>query len=213
MSDHGVGRLATWALLTICVTQATDAYGDKILGFSLQSSGDTPPSVLTATATFQISGSQMLIDIDNTSSYDIAALYFNSDTTLTALAFDPSSTFDPAWSISGSGLTQNQSGDGFGKHNWEIDFGNGATFLDNGLTTLMLKMTGTTSEDTIATKSSWNPPGETSAIAVMKFQAGPGGDSDFGTGYLAPLPLTAGMGLGLFCCLAVAGVIRRRWAR
>jgi hypothetical protein len=165
------------------------AEASVMFSFSDVSSNETPPGVLTSTTTFTVSGSQLLIDVDNTSSYEIAQLYFNSDTTLTGLAFDESAAtdFNPSWSISGTGAFQTRTADGFGQFNWLIDFGS-TTRPGSGLTSLTLDMTGSTLESTIGSTLSSVPPGEIRALAAMKFESGPGGDGAFGA--VVPLPGT-----------------------
>jgi len=172
--------------LALCLVGPCPAQADTILQFSDVSSDETLASVLTAIVTFEVSGNQLLIDIDNQSNYQIAQLYFNTDDTLTGLVF--SNSPNPEWAISGTGEFQGEQADGFGLFNWLIDFGSGDSRLGASppTTSLTLDMTGTTSEATIGSKWSTIPPGEIQALAAMKFEAGPAGDSAFGA--VVPIP-------------------------
>lgn len=158
------------------------------LQYSQFSSDSTPASVLTATATFTVSGSQLTIAINNTSQYLIADLYFNTDTTLTGLAFNTSGATNSNWGISGTGASQSIGADGMGRYNFRITFGSGSSRLAAGTTTLVLDMTGTTTEATIGSKLSTIPPGTVRTLSVLKFEAGPGGDSAFGGSLTSPIP-------------------------
>jgi hypothetical protein len=169
------------ALAALLMLAAGQARASVTLRFSDYSSDSTPISAIPAEVTFTVSGSQLLIDINNLSSYGIRSLYFNTDTSLTGLSF--SGSVDPNWGISGTGTTQAIGADGMGRYNWEIEFGPPASsFLPAGGTTLLtLNMTGTTTEATIGSKLSTNPPGSVEALAVLKFQTGPNNDdSTFG---------------------------------
>jgi hypothetical protein len=157
-----------------------DSRADVITHFSQFSSDTTSPEDLTASVQYSISGSDLDITINNPSNYKIGQLYFNADSALSELSFDMSSYPNPAWSITG-GASQTQGADGFGRYNWLIDFGSGANRLGPGVTNLSLNMFGDTSEGTIATKLSTVPPGSIQAISAMKFEAGPEGDSAFGS--------------------------------
>jgi hypothetical protein len=189
------------AALLLCAT----AEGTAILGFSDYSSDETSPSDLDANVQFTVTGSQLIIDIDNQSDFQISQLYFNSDIDLTGLDFAAGSGANSKWKTQGGGDKQGKSADGFGKYNWLIDFGNDANRLPPGTTQLVLDMTGTTTEATIITKLSQIPPGDIQALAAIKFEAGPNADSAFGaTITLVPEPTTfivLGVGLlllGLF---------------
>jgi hypothetical protein len=165
-----------WGLALHAGSQA-----DVITHFSEFSSDATDDADLTASAQFSTSGSNLGITINNMSSFSIAQLFFNSDSAVSALSFDPLSSPNPAWSIAGAGASQGLGADGFGRYNWLIDFGSGGSRLGAGITNLSLGMTGVTSEATIATKFSVIPPGDVPAVAATKFEAGPGGDSAFGS--------------------------------
>lgn len=179
---HWAGGFCAGLLFLALVCIPTRAQADVVLDFSDYSSDSTPAADLDALVTFTVSGSQLLIDIDNLSDFLIAQLYFNSDTTLTGLAFNGAGATNAAWTISGSGASQTLGADGMGNYNWLIDFGSGASRLaDNALTSLVLDVTGTVSEAIIGTKLSAIPPGKTRALAAMKFEAGPEDDSAFGS--------------------------------
>ena len=127
--------------LAVCLYCPGPVEASTILQFSDVSSDETPAEDLKATVTFQVSGDQLRINIDNTSEYQIAQLYLNTDTTLTGLEF-PGST-NSEWTISGSGAFQGERGDGFGLFNWLIDFGADHNRLEAGDTTnLILDMAG-----------------------------------------------------------------------
>jgi hypothetical protein len=177
----------TVALAAFLLVGAGSSRASVVLNFSQLSSDETPASALKATATFTVSGSQLLIDINNQSAYDIAQLYFNTDTALTDLSF--ATAVNPQWSIDGTGTSQSLGADGMGSFNYVIDFGSGADRLDPGSTTqLVLDMTGTTTEATIGSKLSVNPPGDRTALGVIKFESGPKGDSAFGGSTSSPPP-------------------------
>lgn len=147
------------------------------LTFSTKSSDSTPASALSATATFNVVGNQLHVDVNNTSAYEIAELYFNTDATLTNLALVGGNA---AWSVDGGGA-QTQNAGPYGSFNYRVDFGNGQTFLGSGVTNLVFDMTGTTSEFAICNTFGANPSNNDNlAIAVIKFQSGPGDDSAFG---------------------------------
>ena len=152
--------------------------------FSQFSSDATLPSAIPATVSYTVSGNQLTISIDNQSSYKIAQVYFNSDTTLTGLSF----TGTALGTISGTSTSQTLGADGFGAYNWLVDFGSGKTRLGAGVTTFALTMTGSTTEATILSKLSVNPPGSIQAVGALKFEAGPGGDSAFGSAFGAGSP-------------------------
>jgi hypothetical protein len=146
------------------------------------SSDSTPASVLKAESTFTVSGSQLLISLVNLTTspntFKLDKLFFNTDTTLTGLSFVSAPS---GWSITGSGTSQSKTATGFGNYNWVIDFGTTSQNISAGSTaSLTLNMTGTTTESTIANKLSTNPPGDTPTLSVVKFVAGPGGDSAYG---------------------------------
>jgi hypothetical protein len=199
-------------LLVLCAAAGlapNRAEAAVVLSFSDGSSDETPASALTAEVKFEVIGSQLKVTITNTSEYRIAELGFNSDTTLTGLAFDPSGSTDGAWSVAGSGESQNHGMDGFGALNWHVDFGSGNTRLAAGsTTTLVFNMTGTTSESTIATKLSRIPPGERRAVSVIKFEAGPNDDSAYGSSGLVPEPSTALLALSACSLLGGATWLR-----
>ena len=177
----------------------------QILEFSDYSSDETPVEQLTASVEFTVSWPQLLIDLNNTSDFSIAQLYFNSDSDLTGLAFN--GTVDSAWSISGSGASQNQNANGFGNYNWLIDFGSGDSRLSSGVTSLiLLDMTGTTNEGTISSKLSTIPPGHTQAFAAMKFESGPGDDSAYGASIPDPVAVFL---LGSASLIGFAGARRK----
>ena len=198
-----LGALTALALFPLATVNAT-----QILEFSDYSSDETPVSELTAVVEFTVSGTQLLLDINNTSDFLIAGIYFNSDSGLTGLAFD--GTVDSAWSISGTGASQNQNGNGFGNYNWLIDFGSGDSRLSSGVTSLILDMTldmtGTTNEGTISSKLSRIPPGHTQAFAAMKFESGPGDDSAYGASIPDPVAVFL---LGSACLIGFAGARRK----
>src|SRR5438874_1038406 len=110
--------LTVAAVLLFGMTSRSQA--DTVLNFSQFSSDSTPTSALSATVTFKVAGSQLLIDIANTSAYKVAQLYFNTDTTLTGLAFNTAGATNPAWSISGTGTSQTLGADGMGNYNFLI---------------------------------------------------------------------------------------------
>lgn len=193
-----LGALTVLVLFPLATVNAT-----QILEFSDYSSDDTPASVLTASVGFTVSGTQLLLDITNTSDFLIAGIYFNSDVDLTGLEFAGTNL---AWSISGTGNSQDKGADGFGSYNWLIDFGSGADRLSSGLTQLTLNMTGTTSEDTFGSKLSTNPPGNIRAFAAMKFEAGPGDDSAYGASIPDPAAVFL---LGSACLIGFAGARRK----
>ena len=179
----------------------------QILEFSDYSSEETIlASELSAQVKFTVFGDkkQLLIELDNTSDFSIAQLYFNSGSGLTGLNFAES--YNSNWSISGTGAFQKQKASGFGKYNWLIDFGPGGSRLSSGVTYLILDITGTTNEGTISSKLSTIPPGYQRAIAAMKFEAGPDDDSAYG----ATIPDPAAVFLlGFACLIGFAGARRR----
>ena len=184
--------------LAVCLFGPCPAEASTTLQFSDFSSDETPPGDLTAIVTFTVDDSKLIIEINNTSAYHIAQLYFNTDESLTDLDFSTSP--NPDWTISGSGASQEERADGFGLFNWLIDFGSGDSRLDAEITTLALNMPGNTSESIIGNKFSVIPPGDRPAIAAMKFEAGPNGDSAFGaTNTVVPLPST--------CLLLASGLL------
>jgi hypothetical protein len=167
-----------------------------MLPFSDLTSDNTLPADLPATVTFSTSGNQLIIDIQNDADFQIAQLYFNADPTLTDLTFDPASSPLDTWSIAGRVTDPQDVKSPFGSFDWLIDFGSGPkNRLPSGPTRLVLDMTGTTTEGAIATTFSTHPPGNTSVLAVLKFEAGPGDDSAF-AGTLVPEPATCALMLG-----------------
>ena len=198
---YGISTLI-WGVLALCLFTG-HANASMILPFSDLSSDKTAADDLSATVMFTVSGNQLFIDITNDSDYQIAQLYFNAAPTLTGLSFAP--LLD--WSIFGAATDPEQVKSPFGEYDWLIDFGSGpANRLGSGLTQLTLVMTGTTSETMIGNTFSSNPPGGNSALAVLKFEAGPGDDSAFGA-TLVPEPVTGMLMLG---GCAVYGLCRRR---
>ncbi|MBI3909885.1 MAG: hypothetical protein HY320_03015 [Armatimonadetes bacterium] len=198
------------ALVGIICFTAAPAHAQTTLTFSGFSSDATSPSVLTGQVTFHVVGSQLNISINNTSAFKVAQLYFNSDTALTGLAF--AGSVNAAWSIAGGGASQTKQADGFGKYNWQIDFGSGDNRLAAGsVTALTLNMTGTTLESTIGNKLSTIPPGSIQAIGVLKFEAGPGDDSAFGAtnqpGVPSNPPVTPVVPEGPGGLLLIAGIL------
>ena len=200
-------------LLAICLMPCGTAQAGVTLRFSDFSSDSTPVSALRAEVDFTVAGSQLRIAIRNSSQYKIAKLFFNSDPTLSGLAF--AGSVNPAWSISGTGLSQTMNANGFGNYNWLVDFGTGHNRLEAGSTTeIVLNMTGTTSEATIATKLSSIPPGHDRAISVLKFEAGPGDDSAYGASISAvPEPATASLALSGLAASVFVGLYRLRRTR
>lgn len=162
-----------------------------ILGFSeFSSEPDISASELTADATLTVAGPLLVVEINNRSEYLIAQFYFNTDSDLTGLELVGG---HDDWTVSGSGASQDIDADGFGKYNWLIDFGSGGgensePRLSSGITGLILNMTGTTSEGTIGSKLSIIPPGDTPAVAAMKFEANPSDESAYGTSGAQPIP-------------------------
>jgi hypothetical protein len=184
---HLAARLLALVALTATCALAAPAHAATQLTFSTKSSDATPAAALAATATFNVVGNQLQIAINNTSAYEIADLYFNADPTLTGLALVGG---DAAWSVTG-GAVQAQNAGGFGDYNYRVDFGNGQTFLGNGVTNLLFNMTGATTEAGIAGTYGANPSNNANlALAVMKFQSGPGDDSAFGATDQTPIGST-----------------------
>lgn len=177
-----ISRISTILILLLLIPAfGVQARASVILDFSDFSSDETPVSALDAFVQFSVSAGQLFVGINNTSSYSIAQLYFNTDTTLTGLAFNASGATNSAWSVTGTGASQTLGADGMGRYNWLINFGSGSNRLASGsLMNLVFDMTGTTSEATIGSKLSINPPGKVMALAVIKFEAGPNDDSAFG---------------------------------
>lgn len=196
-----LGALTALALFPLATVNAT-----QILEFSDFSSEETIlASELSAQVKFTVSGEQLLIELDNTSDFSIAQLYFNSDSGLTGLNFAES--YNSNWSISGTGDSQDQNANGFGNYNWLIEFGSGDSRLSSGVTTnLRLNMTGTTSEGTIGSKLSGIPSGHTQAIATIKFEAGPDDDSAYGASIPDPVAVFL---LGSACLIGFAGARRK----
>jgi hypothetical protein len=159
---------------------SSPASAQTTLNFSQVSSDATNPAVLTAAVTFTVVGSQLKVDINNTSAFEIAQLYFNSDVTLTGLAFNAAGATNAAWSIAGTGASQSQAAGKFGSFNWLLDFGSTTRLAAGSTTNLVLDMTGTTTEAGIAGKQSTTPPGDTPSLGALKFESGPQGDSAFG---------------------------------
>ena len=97
-----------------------------------------------------------------------------------------------------------------GNYNWFINFGTGAGWIGPGASRLVtLNMTGTTSEAPFASKYSINPPGSVTALGVLKFQAGPGGNSAFGGSRLTVTP-TPEPSVSLLFAAGALGLIRAR---
>lgn len=188
LRSRGIRLWSLLAITTACLS-AAPARAACQLTFSTKSSDSTPPSAIPATATFSVVGSQLQISINNSSAYQIADLYFNTDATLTGLAFASDPQF-AAFSVSG-GPIQSQNAGGFGDFNYRLDFGNAQTFLGPGITSLVLDMTGTTSESAICNTFGANPSNSDNlAIAVLKFQSGPRDDSAFGATDQPGTPIT-----------------------
>ena len=185
--------------LAVCLVGPCPAEASTILQFSDFSSDETLPGDLTARVTFEVTGTQLQITIDNQSDYQIAQLYFNTHTELTGLDFSTSP--NPDWTISGSGEFQDEKVGGFGSFNWLIDFGSGDSRLEAGDTTnLILDMAGddfSSIESSISNTLSTIPPGDIRVYAAIKFEAGPEDDSAFGA--VVPLPGT--------CLLLASGLL------
>ncbi|MBM3456922.1 MAG: PEP-CTERM sorting domain-containing protein [Armatimonadetes bacterium] len=202
------GRWVIAAALGLLLSAPSSAQADIQQNFSQLSSDSTPVSSLPAQVTYTVSGGQLRINIQDLSAYRIAQLYFNSDTTLTGLSF--AAPVNPVWTISGTGASQNLAADGMGRFNWLVDFGSGTNRLAAGSSTMLfLNMTGTTSESPFANKYSVNPPGSVTALGVIKFEAGPGGDSAFGGSRSSVVPTPEPSSMLLFGAGAL-GLLRAR---
>jgi hypothetical protein len=176
------GRQAVFiAALGLILGAGAPAQAQSI-NFTSKTSDETLASAVPATVTFNVVGSQLHVTIDNDSAYRVVDLYFNSDATLTNLTYVSGLPAGFSVTDTGSGAAQTQ-GTPFGSFNWKLTFDGppGPPGLPaNTLTTVVFNMTGTTTVPTILSKQSTGaPPGNGSALAVIKFQAGPGDDSTF----------------------------------
>ena len=200
--------IAVTLLGSLLPTSRADA--SLTLSFSDFSSDSTPATSLTAAVEFTVLDSQLQIVIVNTSAFKIARLYFNSDPTLTGLEFNDAGATNRAWRIRGTGTNQNRRTP-FGKFNWYIRFGHGHRRLAAGSTTnLVLDMTkanGVLDATLFVNKFSMIPPGNTLALGVIKFEAGPRDDSAFGAAVPEPSVLT------LTAFGATVGLLGYGWRR
>lgn len=186
--------------------------------FSGASSDETDPDDLTAAVNFT-AGTNLEIDISNLSLFSIAQLYFNANGTIGSLAFDSGSSPNANWSIT-QGPSNNTKADGFGTFEWLIDFGSGSDRLLGGTTNLILDMATSASaeaiETAIKTTLSVPPPPDNLAFAALKFEAGPGGDSAFGStvgdGDSSGNPIPEPSTLMLFI-IGIFGVVGYAWRR
>jgi hypothetical protein len=167
-----LGRTCFQALVIACTLSlffAGTGYATIMHEFSFVTSEPTMPlEDITATVSYTVSGSNLLIGIDNTSDFRIAQLGFNADDTLTGLTF--SSAANPAWGIE-SGPSVQTKMDGMGQFDWQLDFGSGGKvdprLAANATTNLVLEMTGSTTELGILTGLSTN-----GFAGAMKFEGG-----------------------------------------
>ncbi|MFG0258292.1 MAG: hypothetical protein ACF8GE_10360 [Phycisphaerales bacterium JB043] len=174
-----------------------------MITLSTDSSDSTPPDVLDATFDFVVVGDQLTFTVTNTTAwpadYLISAVYFNGTSNVTGLTLNTP--------VSGWTFETSKKADGFGVFDFALIDGVGTNpdqIFPGESVVFSFTISGTATDIDFTTDLATTPPGDNPAIAVAKFQSGPGGDSAFG----AYIP-TPGVGAVMLMGLA-AGARRRR---
>ncbi|MHC4976760.1 MAG: hypothetical protein ACYTF7_09165 [Planctomycetota bacterium] len=192
------------AMRTICAIGAATLVGAGASGamitLSTHSSDETPPNVLDASMDFSVVGDQLTLTLTNTTAwpadYEITAIYFNGTSNVTGLSMNAP--------VAGWSFSTAETADGFGLFDFALIDGMGAELLPGDSQVFSFTISGTATDIDFTTDFATTPPGDTPAIAVAKFQSGPGDDSAFGA-YIPTPGVASVMLMGL-----AAGARRRR---
>ncbi|MFP4144016.1 MAG: hypothetical protein ACLFV3_02630 [Phycisphaeraceae bacterium] len=229
----GLCTLAVAAVLA--ATPAANA--ETVLQFSVMSTDTTETGDIPAEVSFSFKQSQLTIELDNPSAYQLGELYFNADDAITDLTWASGHQPNPL-SNGGPGNSGNGKGKGKGKgkkstapttssayaiypgggmasysFDWFIDFKQNR--MPAGQTTTMVL--DVTSDQPIGAlnpeRSYASDPGKPPLQGMLKFMSGPNGDSASGGGVVAPVPSAVWAGGSLLGAVGLLAGLRKRLRR
>lgn len=189
--------------VTAAIAPTDGVRAGTTLTLSHFSSDRTPPEDLDGRLEFTVAGESLILTIVNDTpldvGFDIDAIFFNTSVDVAGLILEPT--------VDGWLLHPDQRADGFGTYDWALVSDHGHDPFEISPQTSRIfhfDISGVApfSASDFTTEFSRIPPGDTPALAAVKFVNGPHDDSAFGAVVPEPATLALGLaGLGVLACL------------
>lgn len=195
-----LGAIVRWMLIPVTLTLASAALADRIT-LSDVSSDDTDPAVLDATLDFIVTEDTLLLSVTNTTTspneFDLTEISFNGSESVTGLTLVGANSSIEGDVSAGWLLLADQSADGFGTHDFQLERASSSDDVSPGETVTFefaIGGTGPFTASDFTEELSTAPPG-IQVFAAVHFQSGPLGDSAHGANTSGPDDPVCGNGV------------------